>query len=98
MNSIFIAVLVLIALIFVLKNPITDFINQIFFRDPYGFNLKSRHITYLVILLIAITIVGGMIVGTQDEDRFKNVSKDFNRTQPQSDDGRTNPMFDVNLD
>jgi predicted PurR-regulated permease PerM len=97
MSTTFIVILVLIALIFILKNPITDFINQIFFRDPYGFNLKSLHITYLLVVLLAITIVGGMIIGTQDEDRFKNVSKDFTRTQSQDNNG-ANPMFDVNLD
>ncbi len=89
----FLVILIILGIIYGFENKVTAFLNKKFFKNS-DFKLNSVYMSYILALILALTLVFGMLLGTKTKKTFKNVSQGFEKIRAK-DDGRPHPMFDI---
>ncbi len=92
-ESQFLLILLILGLIYGFENKITSYINKKFFED-IDFKLNSKYLSYILALILALTLVFGMLLGTKTKKTFSNVSQGFEKARSPGED-RPHPLFDI---
>ncbi len=93
-ESLFGVVLIVLGIIYGLKDYVTNLINEELEKNDSSFKLKSEYVSYLLFIVLAVTLVFGMMLGTKTKTTFDNVSSGFEKVRAK-DDGRPHPLFDI---
>ncbi len=95
-NAQFGLILLSLGIVYGLENKITKYINDNFIIDKFeNFRITNKHISYLLFIILSITLVVGMLSGDKIvNSNYGNVSDGFENVKPKDMD-RPNPLFDI---
>jgi hypothetical protein len=93
-NTQFVLILLILAIIYSLKDYITDKINQYIFPNTKKIHFKSIYLSYILFFILLISLVLGMQNSQQTVKKYSNVSDGFKKIRSKDKD-RPNPLFDI---
>ena len=88
----FLFILLLLGITYGFKDKITKLINQTLLQNSDNFKIKSIYISYFISILLFLTLILGMLVGSSTKEKFGNVDEGVQKVKNKD---RPNPLFDI---